>query len=109
MSTSSRLSWSRILLSLAVVLGVIGISGALYLREAGEIEKNLRDRESRRVEIFAHLFEKDFCSVCVDLRLLADGDGLHAYLLSGQQAELERAIHRAVFFSREELDNDKIR
>lgn len=109
MSTSSRVSWSRILLSLAVVLGVIGISSALYWREANEIEKNLRDRESRRVEIFAHLFEKDLHSVTGDLRLLADGDGLRAYLSSGQQTDLDRAIHRAVFCSRQAPDYDQIR
>jgi PAS domain S-box-containing protein len=109
MSSSKRISWPVILIPLVAVLGVIGVSSALYLHEAGEIEKNLRDRESRRAEICAHLFERDVHSVLTNLRVLADGDGLHAYLSSGQQTDLDRAIHRAIFFSREESDYDQVR
>jgi PAS domain S-box-containing protein len=109
MSTNLRVSWLVVLVPLIAALGVIGICSTLYLREANPIEKNLQDREFQRVKIFARLFEKDLQSIANDLQLLADGDGLHAYLSSHQQADLDRAIHRALFCSRQQPDYDQIR
>jgi len=97
------------LIPLIAGLGVIAICVSLYLQEAGQIEKNARDREARRVEIFTQFFGQDFKSAITDLRVLADGDGLHAYLSSGSSPDLDRALHRAMFFSREHPDYDQIR
>ena len=109
MSTNPRISWPTILIPLAAIVGVAGICSLLYLREVDPVEKSLQDREARRVEIFAQLFDKDLRSAVSDLQLLNDGDGLHAYLASHQQADLDRAIHRAVFCSQQEPDYDQIR
>jgi PAS domain S-box-containing protein len=109
MLINPRISWQTTLIALAVITGVAGICSMLYLREADPIEKNLRDRELKKVEIFVQLWEKDIRSAISDLQFLDDGDGLHAYLSSHQQADLDRAIHRAVFCSRQEPDYDQIR
>ncbi len=109
MSTSPRIFWLNILIPLLAAIGAMGICYVLYLREADPIEKNLLDRESRRVEIFAQLLEKDVQSVVTNLQVLDDGDGLHAYLSSHQQSDLDRAIHRAQFFSRQQSDYDQVR
>ncbi len=102
-------SLSTILVPLLAGLAVIGISLLLYQQQADQIEKNLRDRESRRTEILTNLFEKDLQSVATDLKVLADGDGLHSFLSLRQQADLDRAIHRAVFISHLQPDYDQIR
>ena len=85
------------------------ICSALYLREADEDEQNLLDRETRRCEIFSGFFRNDVNKAVTDLRLLATGDALQAYLISGQAADLARAERRATFFSTENPDYVKIR
>jgi len=110
MLTRSRISWTALLLPLtAAIILVVAICSALYLREADQIEGNMLDREQRRMEIFAGLFAGDINSAVTDLRLLATGDALQAYLFSGQPADLDRATRRALFFSTENSDFDKIR
>src|SRR5260221_1552660 len=109
MITSPRVFWLRILVPLTVIGALADICGLLYLREANEIQSNVLDREARRTEIFSQLFKRDVRAAVQDLRNLADGDGLQAFLLSGKQADLERAIHRARFFSRQNPDYDQVR
>ncbi len=106
----SRTPWSAILVPVTLSLVIVtAICSALYLREAGQIEGNILDRELRRMEIFQGLFDRDINSAVADLRLLATGDGLQAYLSSGQPGDLDRAVRRALFFSLENPDYDQIR
>ena len=58
---------------------------------------------------FQRAVRRDVSSVVSDLRQMSTGDSLQAYLTTGQQADLERAVNRAVFFSRENADYDQIR
>jgi len=109
MPMNASFSWSRVLVPILAVLGVAAICGVLYLREADVVAKSALDRETRRTEIFAHFYVQDVKSIEKDLRQLTDGDGLQAYLLSGKQDDLARAIHRAQFFGLENPDYDQVR
>ena len=105
-----RISFSKLLVPLAVALVfVLGICGALYLREADQIEGTTLDNENRRMERFTGLFRSDVTSMVSDLRLLASGDALQNYLAGGNPADLVGAAHRAVFFSKDNPDYDQIR
>jgi len=109
MSGGFRISLSKILTPLIAGVVVIAVCGGLYWQETGSVEQNLRDRETRRAEIFTRLIGRDLQSAIQDLKILADGDGLQAYLLSGKQTDLDRAIRRATFFSRQESAYDQLR
>ena len=109
MCARARVSSPAILASLAAGIMAVGICTAFYLREAGQIEQTLRDRESLRAEFFARLFVWDLQPVAANLRVLADGEGLHDFLATGRPGDLERAVHRAEFFSHEQAAYDKIR
>jgi PAS domain S-box-containing protein len=110
MFTHHRFSFSSLLIPLTVAaVLVFGICGARYFQEAHQIGATTLDNESRRMERFTGLFRNDVESAVRDLRLLVTGDGLEAYLSTGQPADLERAVHRAVFFSRDNPDYDQIR
>jgi PAS domain S-box-containing protein len=106
----SHIAWSTLLmpLTIATVL-VLVVCSALYLREADQIQFTTLDNENRRMERFTGLFSRDIDSTVSDLRLLASGDGLQTYLMTGQPADLERAVHRAVFFSKDNPDYDQLR
>jgi PAS domain S-box-containing protein len=95
-------------LALALV-GVVAVCYALYFREALQIEYNNLDLENRRTDRFGSLFKTDVSSVVGDLRLLGAGDGLTSYLATGTPADLERAIRRAVYFSKDNPDYDQLR
>jgi len=86
----SRLSWPTVLLlsTLSLVFTAV-VCTTLYLREANQIAVATLDRES--------------------LRLLSSGDGIISYLESGKPEDLDRATRRAVFFSQDNPDYDKIR
>ncbi len=105
----SSLSLSTILIPLIACLAIGSICFGLYQREADQIKKGVLDRESRRTEIFTHFFEQDIRSVLKDLQQLVDGDGLQSYLQTGKQEDLNRALHRAWFFSHQNTDYDQIR
>jgi PAS domain S-box-containing protein len=106
----TRRSLSGLLFPLtAALILVLIICGALYLREAAQIQSNMLDRESRRTEILANLFGNDVNSAVDELRLLATGDALQSYLSTGQPADLARATHRALFFSNDNPDFDQVR
>jgi PAS domain S-box-containing protein len=105
-----RIPWASLLLPLTIALVfVIGICSALYLREANQIAFTTLDNESRRMDRFVGLFHSDIGEGVSDLRLLATGDGLQDYLLNGQAADLARAERRAVYFSKDNPDYDKVR
>src|SRR5947209_6244468 len=78
------------------------ICAALYWHEAGQIETTLRDREISRLGLFDQIFRRSLKETIDNLRVLADSEGLHAYLSSTNAFDLNRAIRRAVFFSREQ-------
>jgi len=110
MFTRTRFSWSALLLPLTVAwIIVMAICSALYLREADQLASANLDNENRRMERFAGIFRDDVGAAVSDLRLLVTGDRFEDYLASGSPIDLERATHRAVFFSTENLDYDKIR
>jgi PAS domain S-box-containing protein len=96
------------MLAVAVVL-VLGVCYAFYLREARDIASNSLDLETRRMDRFTGLFANDIGNSIRDLRLLVSGDGFQDYLLSGKPDDLRRAVRRAVYFSKDDLDYDKIR
>jgi len=109
MSTRPSIPLSTIFVPLIAIFAIVIICGGLYLREADQIKKAALDREARRTEIFAHFYEQDIRSVMKDLQQMVDGDGLQSYLLSGKQDDLNRAIHRAFFFSLQNPDYDQVR
>jgi PAS domain S-box-containing protein len=93
---------------IAGCLAVI-LCAAFYRREAGQIASSLREREAARLNLFGQVLQRSFKNIAIDLRLLADGDGLRSYLSSGQPADLDRMIQRAAFFSSHQSDYDQIR
>lgn len=101
--------FTAILPPMGAGMAVVVLCGALYWWQASQQENTLREREAARVDVLSFLFEQDLKAVIADLRVLADGDGLHDYLESGQQTNLDRAVHRAVFFSQERPDYDQLR
>ncbi len=103
-TTGRRIPWQTMLPPSAAGLVVAAACWALYQWEAGQLAENLKDRESARVGMFVQIIARDLHSAVTDLRALADGDGLRAYLASGQQADLDRAAQRALFLSRQEPD-----
>src|ERR1700683_5362550 len=110
MFTRSRISWFSLLLPLTLaVIVVLAICSALYLREADQTESNMLDRELRRMEIFTGFVNRDINLAVTDLRLLTTGDALQAYLATGNADDFNRAVRRAVFFSKENPAYDKIR
>jgi PAS domain S-box-containing protein len=99
-----------LLLPMTVAMAaVLAFCSLLYLWDADQIESTMLDRELRRVEIFSDLFSRDLNSTITNLRLLATGDGLETYILTGQPVDLDRAVHRAQFFSVENPEYDQVR
>jgi PAS domain S-box-containing protein len=110
MFTHQRTSLSNLLGSLIIaMLFVLGVCSPLYLREANQIAYTALDNENRRMDRFTGLFRNDIDSAVSDLRLLTSGDALQAYLLSGQPADRNRAVERALFFSKDNPDYDQVR
>jgi PAS domain S-box-containing protein len=106
--TSSGVSGAFVI-PVAAGLLAAAICVALYCREAGQIESTLREREFSRLGLFDQVLRRSFKETEDDLRILADGDGLRAYVSSGNPADFDRAVRRAVFFSREKTGYEKIR
>ena len=110
MFARARNSWSSLILPLTIsIVLVLGACGALYLREANAIASNTLDLENRRMERFAGLFGREIGSMITDLRVMGSGDGFQDYLATGRTSDYERAVHRALFFSKDNTDFDKIR
>ncbi|MEO6995610.1 MAG: PAS domain S-box protein [Lacunisphaera sp.] len=91
------------------MLAVFLLCAALFRQESAQIEQRLRDRESIRTTLLVRLAQTDFRSIADDLRVLADGDGLRAFVGSARPADLDRATRRAAFFSRQHPEYDQIR
>ncbi len=87
----------------------VALCGALYLRETQEIEQRQQEREAARVDIYAQALRGELRPVARDLRELATGDGLAAFLATGAPADHERAVRRAVFYSQLQPAYDKVR
>lgn len=105
----SKARLSFVFLSSLTLVAVFLLCAALYRQESAQIEERLRDRETVRTTLLRRLVQTNFRSIANDLRVLADGDGLGAFLESGRPADLDRVIRRATFFSRQHADYDQIR
>lgn len=88
---------------------VLSAAAFLYVHEADQIEQRLRDRETARVSLLASLFTSELRPTANDLRSLADGDGLRAFLSSGAAEDLARATRRALLLSGRQPNYDQIR
>jgi PAS domain S-box-containing protein len=87
----------------------VALCWLLYRRETDAIEQRIHEREAVRAALYAQIVESYLQPVAGDLRILADGDGLKAYLASGSRSDLERATQRAIFVSRLRHDYDQLR
>jgi hypothetical protein len=87
--------------SLIVLLLAAELTGCwlLYRSESKQIADRQAELEVVRVNLLSQLWQSELRPVANNLRALADGDGLRAYLQSGQQSSLQAAIHRAIFTS----------
>jgi PAS domain S-box-containing protein len=94
---------------LLVNAAVLALCGALYLGLAAPIKSNTLEGESRRLDIYRSLISGDVEEVISDLRLLATDDGITDYLQTANPAELDRAVRRAVFISKDNPDYDQVR
>jgi PAS domain S-box-containing protein len=104
MFTMRRTSLANALLPLVLANAVVlALCAILYFSLAAPIKSNNRDTEGRRLELY------DVDAAIGDLRLLASGDGIVDYLNTGNPVDLQRAVARAVFVSKDNLDYDKVR
>ncbi len=94
------------LLALAVVLLACWL---LYRIEARQVIDEQRQRESTRISLLANLMTSRLQTVAIDLRLLADSDGMRAWLRSGSSTALAAATRRARFISLNHPAYDQIR
>ncbi|HEX4141030.1 MAG TPA: PAS domain S-box protein [Candidatus Methylacidiphilales bacterium] len=95
-----------ILLADAVVLA---FCAALYFGLAAPIKSNNLETEGRRLDIYKNIVDSDVDGAIGDLRLLASGDGITDYLDTANPADLQRAVNRAVFVSKDNPDYDQVR
>ncbi len=95
-----------ILLADAIVLA---LCGALYFGLAIPIKTSNLETEGRRLDLYRNIVQNDIDTTIGDIRLLATGDGINEYLASGSPADLQRAITRAVYVSKDNPDYDKVR
>jgi PAS domain S-box-containing protein len=101
--------WAFLLPLIPAVALVLFVCGLIYLREADHDMSNVLEREGKRVDIYGDLFRDDIASIIEDLRMLASGDGMDSYLDSNNPADINRAVERAVFVSRNNPAYDAIR
>jgi signal transduction histidine kinase/ActR/RegA family two-component response regulator/PAS domain-containing protein len=94
---------------LAVLAIVLAGCWLLYRLEANRISAQHADREAVRVSLLSQLMRSELVPVTDDLRFLADGDGLHSYLRTGQPEALQAAIRRARNFSVQKPIYDELR
>jgi PAS domain S-box-containing protein len=88
---------------------VFALCAGLYRHEAQAIELRQREREAARVGMYTHYLRSELRPVTRDLRTLASGDGLTAYLDGGKESDRARAVTRAVFASRLQPSYERIR
>ena len=94
-----------------VVAGLLAaaVCVTLYWREANQIESTTREREFSRIGLFDQILHRTMIEIADNLRVLSDSDALRAYISSGNSADLDRVARRAIFFSREKTDYEKVR
>lgn len=110
MFSARQASFAQGLLPLVVANGIVlALCAALYLGLAAPIKSNNLETEGRRLDIYKTLIRDDLAQTISDLRLLASGDGITDYLQTGSPGDLERAVRRAIFVSKDNLDYDQIR
>ncbi len=108
-ATRSVFKMKHMLIVVLAVALAFGLCGALYFREARAIESGQREREAMRVGMYTRYFRMELQPVVNDLRTLASGDGLAAWLVTGAEADLARAAHRAAFYSEMHPAYDQVR
>lgn len=97
-------------ISLIVLLGAVFLfSAGFYLREAHNLKNSLKAQESGRVNAFTQILQHHLNSVATDLRELMQGEGLRAYVATGQTADLDAVTRQAVAYSRLKPELDQIR
>ena len=110
MLVPQRISRTKLLAPLLLANAVVlALCVALYLGLAIPIKTTNLDTEGRRLEIYRQRVDFDLGGAVSDLRLLASGDGITSYLETGSPADLERAVRRAIFTSKDNPDYDQIR
>ncbi len=107
-ASSLRLPGSAAFLA-ALLAAALGISWFLYQLEAGRIADQQAQRETLRTSLLTRLLQSELQPVADDLRLLADGDGLRAWLQSGNPRDLQAATRRARFISENKPAYDQVR
>jgi PAS domain S-box-containing protein len=88
---------------------VLALCVALYFSLAAPIKSYNLEVEGRRLDLYKNIIQNDVDETIGDLRLLASGDAVNDYLASGNANDLQRAITRAVFVSKDNPDYDKVR
>src|SRR5277367_3526467 len=106
---SARTLLGRSVATLIALAAVLLGCWLLYGHEAGQIARSETARETLRVTLLSKLSESELRPVADDLRLLADGDGLRSYLVTGSPDSLGAAIRRAKFMSEHKPAYDQIR
>jgi len=105
-----RTSLASVLLTVLLADAIVlALCAALYFSLAAPIKSNNLEAEGRRLDLYKSIVDNDVEETVGDLRLLATGDGITEYLNTGNPAELQRAIARAVFVSKDNPDYDKVR
>ena len=103
----------RLLGNLALLTLIVGAVVAtcllLYRIEAGRIADQQAQRESLRVNLLTRLLSIELQPIASDLRLLADGDALRAWLETGDAQHLQAAVRRASFISVNKPAYDQVR
>jgi PAS domain S-box-containing protein len=99
--------------AMVILLGVIavavGLSVLLYLREASQAERALRDREYLRVAALGRQFSQDLNSLVSLTGVLAENTALRNFLTDGRPEALENFGRDALAVSRSFGDLDQIR
>lgn len=110
-SARERVPSRRRLVSLALLYAALAglVCAWLYARETREIEARLRERQVARTALFAHLVRSEVQPVVESLRILADGEGLKAFVSGGARSDLGRAARNAQFVSSLHDSYDQVR
>jgi PAS domain S-box-containing protein len=105
-----RIPLARVLLTVLLADAIVLVlCVALYFSLAAPIKSNNLEAEGRRLDLYRTIVQNDVDETVGDLRQLSSGDGLTDYLNTGNPADLQRAIARAVFTSKDNPDYDQVR
>jgi PAS domain S-box-containing protein len=105
-----RTSLASVLLTVLLADAIVlALCVALYFSLAAPIKSNNLEAEGRRLDLYKTIFDNDVDETVGDLRLLASGDGINNYLSTGSATDLQSAVTRAIFVSKDNPDYDKVR